>query len=196
MSAFGVVSKAQQSANGCGGLYAYPPAGTATEPGSAMIPDDYHAISEAMDPNVVGWSSVVDSYNVFNDKTNTVALVNQMKTILQGGDRLTFGVLLPMANEGVAGAVGKHHVTNDSWVLTPEIAADLKKEQNLPGHEMVITGYDDNAVAVDAKGRTYKGFFTLRNSWSASAGDKGNFYMSYGYFETLVMETQRIRHLS
>ena len=196
MTAFGVVSKYQQSTNGCGGLNNYPQAGTATAPGTGMLPEDYHAIGEAMDPAIVGWSSVVDSYDVFSDKTSTIALVAKMKTILQAGDRLTFGVLLPLADEGVAGALGKHHVTNDSWVLTPEIVADLKTERNLPGHEMIITGYDDNAVAVDAKGRSYKGFFTLRNSWSQSAGDKGNFYMSYAYFETLVMETQRIRHLS
>ncbi|MGF2339111.1 C1 family peptidase, partial [Acinetobacter baumannii] len=64
------------------------------------------------------------------------------------------------------------------------------------GHEMIITGYDDNAIAVDDNGREHKGLFTLRNSWGEQFGDKGNFYMSYDYFKVLTIEAQRIRALA
>ena len=60
---------------------------------------------------------------------------------------------------------------------------------------MIITGYDDDAIATDEKGQTYKGLLTLRNSWGKNAGDAGNFYMSYDYFKRLGVEVQRIRQL-
>lgn len=52
---------------------------------------------------------------------------------------------------------------------------------------MIITGYDDHATARDSAGHAHQGLFTLRNSWGWSVGDWGDFYMSYDYFNTLVM---------
>jgi C1A family cysteine protease len=57
---------------------------------------------------------------------------------------------------------------------------------------MIITGYDDEAIAIDKLGHQHKGLFTLRNSWGSSVADKGNFYMSYDYFKTLAMEAYKI----
>jgi C1A family cysteine protease len=91
------------------------------------------------------------------------------------------------------GAVGTHNAKDDTWVLTPEIARDIYLRPQFGGHEMVITGYDDNAASVDDQGREHKGLFTLRNSWGDQFGDKGNFYMSYDYFKVLSIEVQRIR---
>ena len=58
---------------------------------------------------------------------------------------------------------------------------------------MVITGYDDDAIAKDSAGQEHQGLLTLRNSWGANAGNHGDFYMSYDYFKLLVVEAQRIR---
>ena len=196
MSAFGIVSKDQQVANGCGGVTEYPVNRNDPIPGTEMSLIDYHQLSEPMDYNVVSWSSVLDIYQVFADQTNLSTTLIEVKAVLNAGDRLTFGVLLPSVNKGTAGAVGKHNATNDSWVLTPEIVKDMQNDNDMPGHEMVITGYDDNAVAIDDHGRTHRGLLSLRNSWGASIGDKGNFYMSYDYFKTLVIEVQRVRNLA
>ena len=94
---------------------------------------------------------------------------------------------------GMMGAVGTRNSDFDTWVLTPEIARDIYLRPKFGGHEMIITGYDDEAVATDDQGRKHKGLFTLRNSWGDKIGDKGNFYMSYDYFKVLVIEAQRIR---
>ena len=72
----------------------------------------------------------------------------------------------------------------------------MQSQIDIAGHEMIITGYDDRAVAIDDHGRAHKGLLTLRNSWGALAGDKGDFYMSYDYFKAFVMEVQRIRGLA
>jgi C1A family cysteine protease len=58
---------------------------------------------------------------------------------------------------------------------------------------MIITGYDNNATAIDTQGRVHKGLLTLRNSWGNKVGDQGDFYMSYDYFKALALEVQRIR---
>ncbi len=45
------------------------------------------------------------------------------------------------------------------------------------GHEVVIIGYDDNQQ-----------LFKIRNSWSARAGAQGDYYMTYAFFEAMVMD--------
>src|SRR5690606_15649749 len=90
--------------------------------------------------------------------------------------RVTFGVLLPTSHCFV-GACAKYHKKNDTWALTDAINYDILMPQ-LDGHEMVITGYDDNAVVTDNEGSMHRGILTLRNSWGAEVGDEGNFYMT------------------
>lgn len=195
MSEFGLVSKAKQRDQGCGGLTEYPLVGESY--GTEMSPEAYHQISEEMNPDIVGWSSILDVYNVFFDNTDMTNTLRQVKASLKAGDRLTFGVLLPDAEKGIAGAIGRHHASNDSWVLTPEIVNDIEASGDgfFPGHEMIITGYDDEAIALDDQGRPHKGLLTLRNSWGSSIGDGGDFYMSYDYFMALTIEVQRIRNV-
>ena len=195
MSVFGLVTKAKQKSVGCGGLVDYPRSSWWFEQtGSAMSPEDYHRISEPM--KTVAWSSVVDIYQVIVDKANIDDVILNVKKSIDSKDRLTFGVLIPGVDFGVVGAVGTYHKKNDSWVLSSDIIQELKSDGDLAGHEMVITGYDDAAVAVDNKGRSHKGLLTLRNSWGASVGDQGNFYMSYDYFKALVIEVNQIRKIS
>ena len=99
-------------------------------------------------------------------------------------------------DQGVVGAVGKHTAANDTWVLTEKMAQDLAAGADLAGHEMVITGYDDTAQAIDDTGVSHYGLFTLRNSWGPGIGDEGDFYMSYDYVKALIIEAQRIRDVS
>lgn len=194
MEEFGIVSKAEQRARGCGGLIEYPLRGA--EPDTDMSLLDYHQASEPLNDQLVSWSTLLDTNQAFEKGVEMNAVLSQVKASLTAGDRLTFGVLLVDYNQGVVGALGKYHVGHDTWVLTPEIAADIQDPKaDFAGHEMIITGYDDTAVAVDAKGRSHRGLLTLRNSWGMNVGDQGNFYMSYDYFKALVMEVQRIRHI-
>ena len=159
-----------------------------------MTLEEYHQLSESMDEKKVVWSPVLDVYQMIDNLDLSHTLL-EIKTALNKGDRVPFAVLLLDLDQGMMGAVGKKGISFDSWVLTPEIAKDAKADPEFAGHEMVITGYDDNAVAKDIKGRTYKGLLTLRNSWGSKPGDQGNFYMSYEYFKLLAIEAQRIRRM-
>ncbi|ARG98722.1 C1 family peptidase [Legionella micdadei] len=194
LAVFGIVNKEHQQSQGCGGLTVYP-VNDMVEPSGYVNLEDYRQMSEDIGEKVL-WSPVLDIYQALLDRTDTNKTVEQVKAALNAGDRLTFGVLLLDFDLGFAGAVGKNKVDGDTWVLTPEIARDVYLKQNFGGHEMVITGYDDNAVAIDDQGREHRGLFTLRNSWGKKVGDQGDFYMSYDYFKLLVIEVARIRNVS
>lgn len=190
IDAFGIVSKEKQKTMGCGGLTQYP-AGKQPIPSGNINPEDFHQLSESISEKI-SWSPILDIF-VAMDRIDTNKTMNDIKQALNEKDRVTFGVLLLDFDLGMMGAVGTHNANLDTWVLTPEIARDIYLRPMFGGHEMVITGYDDDAVAVDDQGRQHKGLLTLRNSWGEKLGDKGNFYMSYDYFKVLVIEAQRIR---
>lgn len=194
MENFGIVSKEKQRSMGCGGLTEYP---TTEQPtaDSAMSLDQFHQMSEDLNEKTVIFSPILDVYQAMLERTDTNKTINDIKAALKEQDRVTFAVLLLDFDLGTMGAVGTHSANNDTWVLTPEIARDIYLRPLFGGHEMVITGYDDDAIATDDQGRQHKGLFTLRNSWGEEYGDKGNFYMSYDYFKVLVVEAQRIRNL-
>ena len=122
--------------------------------------------------------------------------MDDIKRAITNKQRVTMGVLLPALDLGVMGAVGTHHADNDTWVLSTMVERELflnaLQSAFFPGHEMIITGYNDNAVAIDDLGKTHKGLFTLRNSWGDQYGDKGDFYMSYDYFIAFAFDAQQI----
>ncbi len=194
MDNFGIISKEKEKQIGCGGLTQYPSWGAT--PSETLSVEDYHRLSEDLKNEAyqIAWSSILNPYEI-TDSINSNKLLYNAKKALAAGDRLTFGVVLPDSTTGLAGAVGTYHKTNDSWVLTPEIARDAYFYGDQVAHEMILIGYDDFAIAVDTQGRKYHGLFTLRNSWGKEVGDNGNFYMSYEYFKMLVIEIQRIRKL-
>lgn len=191
---FGVVNKSNEASVGCGGERAYPV--NEMQPTTEMTLPEFHALSEPANKWQVAWSSLQDIYQFAFQETNTTTTLNQVKRALQEGERVTFGVFLADIDLGVVGAVGKYQTTYDTWVLSAQIMEDLVAGKfNGGGHAMVITGFDDNAVAIDDAGKRHKGLLTLRNSWGSGIGNNGDFYMSYDYFKVLVLEAQRIRKL-
>jgi len=194
MQAFGIVSKATQKEVGCSGLTDYP---THSEfPETDMGLSEYHQLSEPLQEELFAWSPVLDIYQMFLDRADSEKTLLAVKRALNAHDRLTIGVLLFGPQYGTAGAVAQHHAQNDTWVLAPEMLEMLFSWSIFGGHAMIITGYDDAAVAVDQSGREHRGLLTLRNSWGVNTGDHGDFYMSYDYFKTLTFEVQRIRSLN
>jgi C1A family cysteine protease len=196
---FGVINKKQQTVNGCGGLTEYPTQDSNT-PSTEMSPYEYHQLSTSVSKEV-GWSSVIDQYTL-EDNPSAKKTIQDVKTVLSAKDRLVLGIILVDINLGTNGAVGKFHtkMANDSWVLSSKIEKDTLDfiDGTNPGlqyglHAMIVTGYDDYAVAIDDQGVKHKGLFTLRNSWGKEAGDHGEYYMSYDYFATFAIDALRIR---
>lgn len=181
---YGIINKEKQRALGCGGLTKYPTYST-HNPELFMDPETYLSRNEFIFGNGVHWSDVYQ-------KNNPTKTLDEVKQALLAGNRLVFATLIPHTELGFVGAVGKHNTWfyQDTWVLTPAILTGL--DQIEAAHEMIITGYDDNAVAVDNNGKEHKGLLVLRNSWGSGFGDWGDFYMSYDYFKLLAFDVQRI----
>ncbi len=187
---YGIVSIKQQKENGCGGLKTYP-VYDPSEKGDSMSVKQYSALSEDIS-NKFTWQPIIKLDDAFKGDYNPNKAINNIKLELNDGNRVTFGVLLDV-RYGSNGAVGSHNKRNDTWMLTPEIEQDVKDDNIDAGHEMVIIGYDDNAVVRSNSGVENKGLFILRNSWGKSAGDRGNYYMTYDHFKLMTMEAQSLK---
>lgn len=180
---YGIINTKNQKSKGCGGLTRYPTRQT-HDANSFMEPEQFATMSEFLFGTQVNWFDVYE-------KSSSEKTLDEVKEALHSGDRLAFAVLLPRIDLGVVGAVGKYKTwfDKDSWVLTPEIIDGLKTVE--AAHEMIITGYDDNAVATDNMGKKHKGLLKLRNSWGNAVGNNGEFYMSYDYFKLLSYDVKR-----
>jgi len=184
MEQFGIVTKEKQLQMGCGGMTYYPTYWWHDDD-SFIEPDQYRQMSELIFGNRVNWFDVYHH----GDAEQTLA---EVKQTLNAGHRMVFATLLPSSDLGTAGAVGRYKtwIYRDSWVLTPEVLAGVPNVK--AAHEMIITGYDDDAIAVDNHGVEHKGLLSLRNSWGTTVGDYGEFYMSYDYFKLLAYDLTKL----
>jgi C1A family cysteine protease len=103
-------------------------------------------------------------------KASKITPVNDLaafKTELAAGRPVAMGIMLYESFQSPI-------VNNTGMVPVP----DTDKEQLLGGHAVVAVGYDDA-----------KKVLIVRNSWSAKWGDKGYFYLPYGYMsQDLVLD--------
>jgi len=194
---YGIVNKQTQQQKSCSGMTEYP-RDQESNVGNPMTLDDFKLNSENLNENIFSITllSVPQRllWNLAEAQSNMDSVIQNVKKELaakteNASVRVVFGTLLPYQH-GTAGACAKFHETNDTWALTAEIKADTNPE--LGGHEMVITGYDDDATAVDKDSVKHTGLFTLRNSWGADAGDEGNYYMTYDYFKQFAIEARKV----
>lgn len=186
---YGIINLKQQQQYGCGQVKQYPYWST---PLTEMSIDEYVQLSEKPSKNQVTWSKLFNKSRITSNKANQIKTTQLIKQALSAGNRVAFSVLLPRSDLGTMGAVAWHHYLSDTWVLTHEIAQELNYQKRFPSHEMIITGYDDNAVAMDRSGHRHHGLFTVRNSWGAYVADWGTFYMSYDYVDALAMDGHQI----
>jgi C1A family cysteine protease len=181
MEQYGIVSMEKQTTKGCGGLIQYP-TDSQEYPESFIDPEEYYSMSEFIFGNLVHWSNIY--WRISSSWT-----LSEVKHAINSGDRSVITFLIPRTDLGLVGAVGNYKAKNDTWVLTPEILNQLNSANT--GHGIVVTGYDDNAIALDSHGVQHKGLIFLRNSWGSKYGDSGDFYMSYDYFKLLTFGVNR-----
>lgn len=187
---YGVVNMNYQTTEGCAGMYEYP-VNDERSTGHPMSDEDFLAHSIPIG-NLVTAKEILVVSDAFTANANMDDVFTAVKKALASGNRVTFGSLLDVSR-GHVGALGKHNKSYDTWMLTDDIKEDAESGDIDAGHEMVIMGYDDQATAKGPKGEISRGLFILRNSWSSSAGDKGNYYMSYDYFKLLTLEAAAIQ---
>lgn len=190
ISQYGIISQNYQKLNGCAGVRDYPLDDEMNE-GKLMSESEFleHSIPIS---NVVGWEPLLQEDQAFSPQANMPNVVQQIKEELAKGNRMTVGMILDV-DLGGAGAVGTNRAFNDTWMLTPQIVWDAMQGTLYAGHELVITGYDDDQEVMDENGHSNRGVFTLRNSWSKLMGDHGNYYVTYDYMQFLATEVYAIR---
>lgn len=188
MEQYGIANKSNQHDVGCGGYYHYPTYYSISSD-SYMDTAQFQTISEPVFGKVASWSNIPASLS--EDSVSGQTLIN-VKKALNNGNRVIFAVMLPRIDLGNSGAVGKYKTwfAKDTWVLSADILAGASSTTD--AHALIITGYDDNAIATDPDGVAHQGLFTLRNSWGWLYGDWGDFYMSYDYFQLLAYDVKQI----
>lgn len=190
---YGTINMENQSRYGCGGVKKYPSSYTPT---TDMSPDEYAQYSEKMSDAGFTWDTLFTVDNFTSDPKEMDQKLDSVKASLKAGNRVTFGVLLPRTDLGIAGADAWHHWFSDTWVLSYDVAKALETGTSFPAHELLIIGYDDDAVALDTWGHRHHGLLRLRNSWGGNVADWGDFYMSYDYFKVLALEAYSIKKIT
>jgi len=188
LTKYGAIPVSYQMSDGCAGVKVYPAYNSSI--GNPMSVSDFtqHSVNIAQK---VSYSILLSPSQALSAETNNANLIKQIKTSLRQNHRVVFGVLVDV-NRGGVGAFGTNVVQGDTWILTPQIRKDAENGSINAGHAMIITGYDDTRVVTGPNNLKQKGIFILRNSWGTSAGNGGEYYMTYAYFKLLVMEAVQI----
>ena len=186
---YGFINYSYQYHYGCGGLKAYPI--HSHDNGQALPIDIFlkHSIRNQFRHQF--WH-VLYQYQIPLRQD----LVKLAKEALTSGQLLVVGLVLSIPD--LEFGMGEYKgIKKDAWVMTPAVIASLDHfdDDQFAGHAMVITGYDDHACAYYSEQLGDKiiskkecGLFKLRNSWSSTAGDRGDYYVSYDYFRVFVGE--------
>jgi len=182
----GFITSANQKKYGCGGLKNYP-FYSVDRPYSSISRDTYAQRREPASEKRFTRKTVFTTFN-----RSATDRVHAIKSSIDAGHRVIISALLPGTVLGNVGAMAWYHYLNDTWVLNDSIAQKIKDQIYFSGHAMVITGYDDDAVATDLSGHRHRGLFTLRNSWGSWIGDGGDFYMSYDYASILTNRGEQL----
>lgn len=188
MSHFGIIPKAQEQEAECGGLVQDPFEAAY----KAMPLEVFKQYSQPLGEALI-WQPLLTLVDSLLLSKEMAPVLTDVKASIMTGDRVTIGFLLDISSH--VGAVGQYHKPNDTWVMTPQIENQLREGKIENGHEIIITGFNDEALVTDNNGAVHQGVFTLRNSWGEHAGDHGNYYMTYDYFLLMVIEAQRIMNL-
>jgi hypothetical protein len=193
MDDFGIVTLEIQKSLGCGAMFEYPLEAIESEPTNL---EDFNKISQSLhQTGLLGWSNYFDVNQWIHQSIPSEQMLNLTKEALNRHNRVIISVLLPIFLENF-GAVGEYHTSHDTWLANEELVEAVQYIHETfwlwGGHAMIITGYDDQAIIYDAKGKAHQGVFTLRNSWGNEAGKHGDYYMTYDYFKLLAVELNEL----
>lgn len=213
---FGIINKTNQQLSVCGNIKDYPPISSHINPSSLTLsPTDYHKYSENIFHNLMGENQIAfrELYslpdNFYGDDPKTLAndayrsinpneALQVIKTSLAQGNRVVVGMLVdlnPTEMKAQYFARGHYQRPYDTWFLTNAIKEhlnDVMKYKAWGGHEVILYGYDDNAVALDKDGKKEKGLFLVRNSYGKRPPNKGIEFMTYDFLKLLSTDATSI----
>lgn len=123
------------------------------------------------------------SFKGYTDKittTNTKPNITAIKQALNSGYRVLIGFLYnsdfssTMINKDGSQAQQNR---GGLWACYQPNDTRNRCSRTNAGHEVIIIGYDDNQQLLK-----------IRNSWSSEAGDNGDYYMTYNFFNAMAMD--------
>lgn len=112
--------------------------------------------------------------------------VNTVRNALKDGHRVAIGFMLkasmdPISVQGFDVKVDGQKKSGGLWACKQPGSTANYCGFAFAGHEVVITGYDDE-----------QSLFKIRNSWSDAVADEGDFYMTYEFFNAMVIDGTEI----
>lgn len=107
--------------------------------------------------------------------------LNALKTAIQQGHRVLIGFhVYAGAQQAVQGFDVNGNV-GGLWACKQGKSANYCKNSNA-GHEVVVIGYDDKQQLLK-----------IRNSWGVSVGEEGDYYMTYTFASSMIMDMTIIK---
>jgi hypothetical protein len=140
--------------------------------------------SQTVDLNAYKANSDKTFLNLINTKYMRSDL-NEVKNAIRSGHRVLMAFsYVPALKVKVIKNNGIQTKESESLWACPN-SNDATCGGRYGGHEVIITGFDDNQQLLK-----------IRNSWGSYAGDEGDYYMTYNYFnikavdQTIVFDDQ------
>ena len=140
--------------------------------------------SQTVSPTLYKTISNKSFANQINYTYTGTANASIVKAALKAGHRVAIGTALadtsdPISVNGFNVKIKGSSANYDGglWACQqPGNSSNYCSVKNA-GHEVVVIGYDDNQQ-----------LFKIRNSWGTAAGQKGDYYMTYAFFNAMAMD--------
>ncbi len=132
--------------------------------------------------------SIKNMANLINYYYLPKADLSALKDAINNGNRVLIGVALAnfphnkIAVNGFDMLVGTTYTSGGLWACRqPQNEINYCPPNPTAGHEIIVIGYDDN-----------QHLLKIRNSWGEGAGESGDFYMTYTFFEAMALDQTEI----
>lgn len=192
---YGYLTQGYEHHYGCGGLSSYPI--YSDNHGSAMSIRSFQKASPDRRFSDSDWQEIlgenISDAEFIRQLEHPELTLADVKAAIRRGHRVAIGIILN-DTVGDAGAVGTYKGYRDTWILNDQVESAIERDDELGGHELVVTGFDDGCISVsdDSDAKQVCGYLVARNSWTSLAGDRGDYYISYDYFKYLSDEAYEI----
>jgi C1A family cysteine protease len=155
--------------------------GTVNEDSGALIRDGMKVLQQLGCAPEADWPYDITKYRQTPPVQSTIDATKFKITEYHRVTNLT--VLKAALAEGYPVVIGikvYESFESDKVAQTGIVPLPKPGEKFLGGHAVLAVGYKDDTKT--------KGFVTCRNSWGENWGDKGYFYLPYGFFANYVID--------
>ncbi len=140
-----------------------------SNPNQRVSPDTYQTRSN---------KNYMKSINYTHQNANLGAV----KAAIKAGQRVAIGTGLANTGDSISVSgfnmkINGKTTTGGLWACQQPASSQNYCAVHRSGHEIIIIGYDDNQQLLK-----------IRNSWNTWVGEKGDFYMTYTFFNSMVWD--------